>query len=306
MTTLLIKVLSALLLDRLLGEPVKWHPLKGFGRWAQWIEALARHSNRKVASGTIAWMLSVLSWVGLAFALKAIHPAIGWSVDIAPLYFALGGRSLDDHAKAVVVALKNNDLERAQRKTARMVSRETQRLDASGVARATTESVLENGNDAVFATLFWFCLLGGPGALLFRLANTLDAMWGYRTPRYLHFGRAAAFIDDVLGWLPARLTALTYALLGNTRNALRCWRQQAPHWDSPNAGPVMTSGAGALSVELGGSAIYHGIEESRPRIGNGYAPDVHTIERALCLVRIGTLLWLSIMMLGIVIQALVT
>ena len=160
------------------------------------------------------------------------------------------------------------------------------------MAKATVESVLENGNDAIFGALFWFALLGGPGALMFRLANTLDAMWGYRNERYLRFGWAAARIDDVLNYIPARLTALSYALLGNTADALRCWRTQAPAWDSPNAGPVMAAGAGTLGVSLGGPAIYHGQLEDRPRLGTGDAARATDIDKAVALVHNSIWLWL--------------
>jgi adenosylcobinamide-phosphate synthase len=116
------------------------------------------------------------------------------------LYFALGGRSLAEHAQAVATPLAAGELDAARERVGWIVSRDTRALDAEGVAKAATESVLENGNDAVFGALFWFVLGGGAGVLLFRLANTLDAMWGYRTPRHLHFGWAAARIDDLLNW----------------------------------------------------------------------------------------------------------
>ena len=154
------------------------------------------------------------------------------------------------------------------------------------------------GSDAVFAALFWFCLLGAPGVVLYRLSNTLDAMWGYRNERFERFGWAAAKIDDVLNYVPARLVALTYALLGHTRLALRCWRRQAPLWDSPNAGPVMAAGAGALGVSLGGSAVYHGIEEQRPQLGEGAPPRARDIERALNLVYGGVALWMLVLVAG--------
>jgi adenosylcobinamide-phosphate synthase len=131
--------------------------------------------------------------------------------------------------------------------------------------------------------------------LLFRLANTLDAMWGYRTPRFVAFGWAAARIDDVLGYLPARLTALSYALIGHTRTALACWRVQAPAWDSPNAGPVMASGAGALGLRLGGPAICEGVREERPVLGCGSDPDATSIHRALRLVRSAYLMWIALL-----------
>ena len=129
---------------------------------------------------------------------------------------------------------------------------------------------------------------------MYRLANTLDAMWGYRNARYASFGWAAARLDDAFNLLPARLTALTYALLGRTSLALRCWQRQAPHWDSPNAGPVMAAGAGALAVQLGGDAPYEGRWESRPPLGAGAAPDTTSITRALTLVQRGVVLWLAV------------
>ena len=248
-----LAALAAVILDRLLGEPRRLHPLVGFGTLAAAIEK--RLNRRSIPSGLIGWALTVLPWVALAFALRPLAP---FAVDVALLYFALGAQSLGEHAEAVARPLAAGQLDEARQRVGWMVSRDTTQLDESGVAKAGMESVLENGNDAIFGALFWFALLGGPGALLFRLANTLDAMWGYRTERYNLYGRFAARFDDLLNWLPARLTALSYALLGRTGNALACWRTQAPGWDSPNAGPVMAAGAGSLGVQLGGAAIYHG------------------------------------------------
>ncbi|AMO37768.1 adenosylcobinamide-phosphate synthase CbiB [Thauera humireducens] len=292
---LVAKFAAGLLADRLFGEVRRFHPLVGFGRWARAVEdAVRRIVGEHRLAGLLAWALAVLPWVALALIARAAHPLAHWPVDIALLYFSLGGRSLAEHAEAVAAPLAAGNLAAARERVGWIVSRDTRELDPAGVARAGTESVLENGNDAVFGALFWFLLGGGAGVLLFRLANTLDAMWGYRTPRYLRFGWAAAHIDDVLNALPARLTALTYALLGNTRRALACWRVQAPAWDSPNAGPVMAAGAGALGVALGGGAIYHGQWEERPPLGEGPAPDAGSLRAAIALVRRGTLLWLAV------------
>ncbi|MCM2289453.1 MAG: cobalamin biosynthesis protein, partial [Sulfuritalea sp.] len=185
------------------------------------------------------------------------------------------------------------DLAAARTHVGWLVSRDTSALDEEGVARAAVESILENGNDAVFGTLFWFLLAGGAGAVLYRLANTLDAMWGYRDQRRLYFGWAAARIDDLLNLVPARLTALSYALLGDTRNAWSCWRRQAAAWSSPNAGPVLAAGAGALAVQLGGAAMYHGAMEERPKVGAGDTASVGHIGAALALVERSLWLWLA-------------
>jgi len=291
-----IVALLALGLDAWLGEPRQAHPLVGFGRLAQAVEGRA-YADRKPA-GMAAWCLAVLPPVALAaVASLGLHAASGWlagAFDAVVLYLAIGHRSLAEHAMPVARALRAGDLGGARAAVARMVSRDAPMLDATQVAAAATESVLENGNDAVFGALFWFALLGAPGAVLYRLANTLDAMWGYRTPRYERFGWAAARIDDALNYLPARLTALSYALLGDTARAWRCWRTQAPAWDSPNAGPVMAAGAGALAVRLGGAAPYDGRWEARPALGEGDPPDADAIVRALRLVCHAVLLWLGV------------
>lgn len=280
--------LAAVLLDRLLGEVRHFHPLVGFGNLAAAVEK--RLNNRRLVPGLFAWALVVPPFVALAWLLRPYAP---FAVDVALLYFALGAQSLCEHAEAIAKPLQDGHLDEARQRVSWIVSRDTSALDESGVAKAGVESVLENGNDAIFGTLFWFALLGGPGALLFRLANTLDAMWGYRTERFNLFGRFAARFDDALNWVPARLTALTYALLGQTRNALACWRSQAPGWDSPNAGPVMSAGAGSLGVQLGGAAIYHGQEEIRPPLGTGPAPVAADLGRAIALIRHSLWLWLS-------------
>ncbi len=303
-TSIALKLGAGLLADRLFGELHRFHPLVGFGRWAAHVEAGCRRVlGASRPAGVAAWALAVLPWVALALWLRGLHPLAHWPVDVALLYFALGGRSLAEHALAIAVPLAAGELSLARERVGWIVSRETAALDAEGVARAATESVLENGNDAVFGALFWFVVAGGAGALAFRLANTLDAMWGYRSPRYLHFGWAAARLDDLFNALPARLTALTYALLGRTRRALACWRTQGRAWDSPNAGPVMAAGAGALGVRLGGAAVYHGRAEDRPVLGEDRPADAASITEAVALVRRGARWWLGLAALAALIQA---
>ncbi|MDP1976784.1 MAG: adenosylcobinamide-phosphate synthase CbiB [Undibacterium sp.] len=295
-------LLLGILLDAGLGEVKKFHPLVGFGNL---VNAIERGLNKPTATrwtGALAWCLAVLPLVALS--LVVVLLAQRFSLWLAPilhiilLYFCLGLRSLHEHNAAIATALQTGDLAEARKRTSYIVSRDTENADEAYLAKASVESVLENGCDAVFATLFWFILLGGPGAVLYRLVNTLDAMWGYRSTRFLRFGCVAARADDVMNWIPARLTACTYAILGKTRLAWQCWQRQAPGWPSPNAGPVMAAGAGALGLALGGAASYDGVAEVRPPLGEGDTANAADILRALRLVETGAALWCGVALLA--------
>lgn len=295
--TLLILVI-ALALDIMLGEPRRWHPLVGFGRLADWIE---RHCRRLKLSerqqGALAWLLAVAPLSLLAVWLVA---CAGWwqpLLEAALLYLCIGGRSLTEHARRVATPLLAGDLDGARAAVGMMVSRDTTQLDQTGVVKSTVESVLENGSDAQFAPIFWFLVAGAPGAVVYRLMNTLDAMWGYRNDRYRDFGYAAAKLDDVVNWLPARLCAFSYAVAGRFTSALKCWREQAPQMDSPNGGPVMAAGAGALDIQLGGAAIYHNRIKERPLLGTDNQAQPADIERAIALFWRAVILWLGVVMI---------
>jgi adenosylcobinamide-phosphate synthase len=318
----LAAILLALLLDQLLGEARRYHPLVGFGRLANALEkklnraAVLDHNSRLPRNwGALEWvhsifspsmtrrergLLALLCMVGgpllCVLLLQNYLAALWWPLQIggqaAILYVAIGRQSLREHALAVANALRRNDIVVARRAVSRIVTRDTARADVTAVSSATVETVLENGSDALFASLFWFIVAGLPGVVVHRAANTLDAMWGYRNERFNEFGWAAARFDDLLNYIPARLTAIVYALSGQTQRALHCWRTQAPRWSSPNAGPVMAAGAGALGLQLGGAAIYSGVVEMRPPLGSGRAAQPDDIRRALNLLDRSLAIWL--------------
>ena len=300
---LIFILLLAIALDYYLGEPRNaYHPLVGFGQWANWLEAqllnLQQTTQRQKLAGILAFSCALLpSLIGLMGSL--LPPLLNMLFEILILYFCISARSLQQHATAVYQALEQHDLCLARQQVGKIVSRQTSQMTTKDIRRASIESVLENGADAVFAPLFWFMLFGPFGALLYRVSNTLDAMWGYKNQRYQHFGWAAARFDDVLNWLPARLTALSYALLGNTKLAFNAWQNQAQLLDSPNAGPVMTAGAGALNLNLGGPAWYHGQLKNKPWFGGTEPPQNADIKRATHLVYQTLALWLLLIALGV-------
>ncbi|GAA5242441.1 hypothetical protein BMMON2_52630 [Burkholderia mallei] len=160
--------------DKLVGEPRAAHPLVAFGRLAARLERALNTGRRGRLAGLAAWLAAVAPPVALAAWLAA---ALHVALHVALLWFALGARSLAEHVAPIAAALLRRDLAAARALTARIVSRDTSAANEAALSRAAVESALENGNDAIFGALFWFAIAGGPGALLFRLANTLDAMW---------------------------------------------------------------------------------------------------------------------------------
>lgn len=291
--TLPIVAATALILDRLLAEP-RHHPLVWFGNYANLVESKLNHGDC-IWRGVVALLLVATPPLALLYWLSFLltnQPLATLLLDSAVLYFVIGWQSLKQHADAVYQPLLVNNIATARQRLAMIVSRETHTMAAPQIVGSTVESLLENGNDCLFASLFWYAVLGPVGALLHRLINTLDAMWGYKNQRYLRFGKCAATADDVLAWLPARLTAITYALSGNTICALQSWRTQAKHHTSPNGGAVMAAGAGALQCKIGGPQIYQRQRVEKPWLGCGETATKQHIVDCYGLIERGVAIWL--------------
>jgi len=297
-------LLLALALDYRFAEPKKYHPLVGFGNYVDFLQQKLNHpgnSRAQLLSGAAAALLAIVPIVGLIIIVQHSMPAfINIFIDAGLLYLCIGWSSLQQHAKAIYEELRINQLELARTKLGWIVSRETNQLNSTQVAQASVESILENSSDALFATIFWFLVAGVEGAVLHRLVNTLDAMWGYKTNKFLYFGRFSAYFDDALNYIPARLTAYGMVFCASTieqgKKALICWRTQAKDCSSPNGGVVMTAGAGALSVRLSDGAYYKGENngewQPKPAMGCGEPAQMDSISESLELVRRTLLFWL--------------
>ncbi|UZE97494.1 adenosylcobinamide-phosphate synthase CbiB [Alkalimarinus alittae] len=295
-------VLLALIFDRMLGEAKRFHPLVGFGNIANRIEQGLNNGAHKKLKGLIAVFIAIAPITFVFVLIDSLLQDVSvlyMLFSAFVLYLAIGWQSLIQHALNISQPLQQKNLAQARKAVSLIVSRDTEHLSETDIAKAATESVLENGSDAIFSAIFWFCVLGVPGVVIYRLSNTLDAMWGYKNERFIAFGWAAARFDDLLNLIPARLTALSYSFVGNTRLALKCWRQQGFSWKSPNAGPVMAAGAGALNVSLGGAAQYHNELQIRQALGpdvdmGGEIPVAESINKACELLNRALLLWLLV------------
>jgi len=302
--------MAAMALDAVLGDP-RWlpHPIRAVGALAAQMEAVTRKIIPAARAAGIVTVIVVVGSAGatvwlLVRAATAIHPALGDAASILLLATTLAARDLSGHALDVHRALAGGDLDGARKKAALMVGRDTDTLDAGETARAAIESVAENTVDGVTAPLL-FAVLGGPvAAMMYKAVNTLDSMFGYKTERYVQFGWAAARLDDVVNYLPARITAalvpLAAALAGaRPLQALRCLLRDGGRHPSPNSGLTEAAMAGALGVRLGGVSSYCGVPSSKPFLGDPLEPlgKAH-IRRAVALMA-ATYLLAALLFLGL-------
>lgn len=257
-------VLGALL-DWGLGEPpLNLHPVVAMGDQIAWLEK--KLYNDDIITGALVAAGVVLPWALIGSAIGAV-PATALCV---------AGRSLAVHARSVAWAL-DHSLEEGRHAVSLMVGRDTANLDHAGVVRATVESVGESLCDGVIAPMFYGALFGGGGAMAYRAVNTLDSMLGHRDERYERFGKASARLDDVLGYVPARLSAVF--LLGaaavhglDVQGAYTVWRRDHALHPSPNSAHGMAAMAGALGIRLGGPVFYDGVWTDKPWIGDDLRP----------------------------------
>jgi adenosylcobinamide-phosphate synthase len=278
--------------DGAFGDPRRRHPVAGFGKVAERVEK-ALYRDDKLAGVAHAALLSG-GVVALGVAVERAgrrSPVLRTLTTAAATWLVLGGRSLAVQGAAIGRELDAGDLAAARERLPHLCGRDPSTLDAEGLARAAVESVAENTSDAVVAPLFWGALGGVPALLGYRAVNTLDAMVGYRSPRYRRFGWASARLDDVLNLAPARLAAaLTVAgapvVGGSWRGAWQAWHRDAAAHPSPNAGRVEAAFAGALEIRVGGRTVYpHGVLEL-PVLGVGRNPDAGHVTRAVELSRV--------------------
>ena len=275
---------AALGLDALLGDPAALpHPVRLFGRIIARADARlpGRHGTPRaqLAAGAalaLALPLAALavSW-GLIALCARVHPALGLALNLWWGGRCLAARDLLHESGRVARHLGQGDLPAARRQVARIVGRDTDGLDEAAVCRAAVETVAENLGDGVVAPLVYFALGGAPLALAYKAVSTLDSMVGYRREQYLYFGRASARLDDVLNFLPARLSALMLCLAAallpgySGRGALSVWRRDRRRHPSPNSAQGEAAMAGALGIFLGGPSRYRGRLSQKPVLGAG-------------------------------------
>jgi adenosylcobinamide-phosphate synthase len=273
--------------DRIWGDPRRGHPVAGFGRVADSLERRTYADSRVVGTGHVMILVGAAGGLGLIMeALAGSRPVLRTTLTAVATWTVLGGRSLSREAGAVADQLAADDLAAARVQVRSLVGRETADLGSDEIARACVESVAENTSDAVVAPLLWGAVAGMPGLLGYRAINTLDAMIGHRTARYRRFGWAAARLDDLVNWIPARVSGLVAAglalLVGGTCTpARRAMARDARQHPSPNAGVVEAAFAGALGVQLGGRSVYAGEAEDRGLLGNGRPVRLEDVARAV-------------------------
>ena len=269
------------LLDFIIGDPYRIpHPVVYIGKLISFFDKKLRRGNsnpRDIPRGALTVVCVILISTALpALALvgaRLIHPAVYFVIDSLMCGQLLAARQLVREATKVQKALESGDVETARKAVSFIVGRDTDVLDDKGICRAAVETVAENGSDGVVAPLFWMFLFGAVGGFFYKSINTMDSMLGYKNEKYLYFGRAAAKTDDVVNYVPARLSALLMIAVCplcklDAKNAWRIFRRDRYKHASPNSAQTESTCAGALRVRLAGDAVYGGVVHKKEYIGD--------------------------------------
>ena len=288
---------AALVIDTLCGDPrSNYHPVVLIGRLISFFEG-ALYPERTasprvllVRGGAVVCLVLIVTGclVWLMTSLMGLIGAIGYAaMSAVVLYFTITPRALARDGLEIYRLLRDGDIVKARQRLSWIVGRDTGKLEEPDIARGAVETIAENTTDGILSPLFYFLLFGPVGAACYRAANTMDSMLGYKNERYLYFGRCAARLDDVLNYIPARITFLLFVgaaflLRLDWRNAWRIGLRDAPKHPSPNGGYAEAPAAGALHVRLGGWNYYEGKPEFREYMGEPDRPmEGRDILRAL-------------------------
>ena len=278
--------LIGMILDWIFGDPVwLYHPVRIIGKWISFLEKILRkfagdqegNEKKLLIAGGILWILVILTSaavpMGILYLAEKLSPCAAFVLECFWCYQLLAARSLGKESKKVYKKLMQDDLSGARLAVSMIVGRDTEQLTVEGVTKAAVETVAENTNDGVIAPLIYM-LIGGPIlGFVYKAVNTMDSMLGYKNEKYLYFGRVAAKMDDVAGFIPARISALLMilasCLLGmDGKNALWIWKRDRRKHASPNAAQTEAVCAGALQVQLAGDAWYFGKKHEKDTIGD--------------------------------------
>ncbi|MBW8078323.1 MAG: CobD/CbiB family protein [Gallionella sp.] len=289
----------------------QFHPLSQrkylFGWLSRYVDFFQRHFNAgEHKHGKIAWLLAVLPlllvMVGVYWVLQAAHPILAWAFNVLVLYLTMGFRQFSHYFTDIHKALRADNLDEARRLLAAWRNAPAHELNAEEVARLSIEEALLASHRKVFGVIVWFVVFsllglgGAAGALLYRMGQFLRARWGDEA----EFGDFTGFARqafDVLEWLPVRLTAITFAIVGDFEDTLYCWRSQAGTWPDKEAGILLASGAGSLGVRLGMIIPQDGLPLDRPELGLGDDADADFMQSAIGLVWRSVVFWLLLMLM---------
>ena len=288
----------AILLDILFGDPhYPFHPVKLMGHLTTLGEKVCRRLPLPHRGQGLLMVLGVLATVAIttmaALSLASkIHLWLRWAVEIYLAYTALAGGALWREVEGITRLVKEERMAEAKKRLSWLVSRDTEPMGEEEILIAATETLAENTSDGIIGPLLFLAVGGVPLAMLYKAADTMDSMVGYKTPQYLQFGWAAARLDDLLNIIPSRLTALLmtasawYLGFSPPSRVLTSVRQWAPMHPSPNAGYPEAAMVGALAIKLGGPCYYFGEWIERPWIGHGEPPDLKAMEKGIVLSKV--------------------